>query len=67
MVTCMRSVVVGKLRAVLSKINSLLLASDVHPVWGYVATKQNPAERQMGKWGVHLEGRTREARIEQRK
>ena len=34
-----------KLRAVLSKINSLLLASGVHPVWGYVSTKQNPADR----------------------
>jgi len=34
-----------KLRSVLSKINSLLLASDVHPVWGYVATHQNPADR----------------------
>ena len=34
-----------KFRAVLSKINSLLLASDVHPLWGYVSTKQNPADR----------------------
>ena len=34
-----------KLRSVLSKINSLLLASDVHPIWGYVATHQNPADR----------------------
>lgn len=34
-----------KLRPVLSKINALLLASDVCPVWGYVATKQNPADR----------------------
>ena len=34
-----------KLRSVLSKINSLLLATDVHPVWAYVATHQNPADR----------------------
>ena len=34
-----------KLRAVLSKINALLLASDLHPVWAYVSTKQNPADR----------------------
>ena len=34
-----------KLRPVLSKINALLLAADVYPIWGYVATKQNPADR----------------------
>ena len=34
-----------KLRSTLSKINSLLLASDAHPLWGYVATHQNPADR----------------------
>ena len=34
-----------KLRSVLSKINSLLLACDAHPIWGYVSTHQNPADR----------------------
>ena len=34
-----------KLRAVLSKINALLLAADVRPIWGYVSTHQNPADR----------------------
>ena len=34
-----------KLRAVLSKINALLLAGDVRPIWAYVSTKQNPADR----------------------
>lgn len=34
-----------RLRPILSKVNALLLASDVHPVWGYVNTKQNPADR----------------------
>ena len=34
-----------KLRRPLSQINSLLLAADVHPVWAYVSTKQNPADR----------------------
>ena len=48
-----------KLRAVLSKINSLILASGVHPVWGYVATKQNPADRPSRRpvkklWGKKL-------------
>ena len=33
-----------KLRSVLSKINALLLAADVSPVWAYVSTKQNPAD-----------------------
>lgn len=34
-----------KLRAVLCKINALLLAADVHPLWGYVHTRENPADR----------------------
>ena len=34
-----------KLRRPLSQINSLLLAADIHPVWAYVSTKQNPADR----------------------
>ena len=34
-----------KLRRVLSQINALLLCGDVHPVWAYVSTKQNPADR----------------------
>ena len=34
-----------KLRRPLSQINSLLLAVDAHPVWAYVSTKQNPADR----------------------
>ena len=34
-----------KLRRPLSQINSLLLAADAHPIWAYVSTKQNPADR----------------------
>lgn len=34
-----------KLRPILSKINAILLAADLHPTWGYVGTKQNPADR----------------------
>ena len=34
-----------KLRGTLSKINALLLAADVRPIWAYVNTKQNPADR----------------------
>ena len=34
-----------RLRPIISKINALMLASDVHIVWGYVSTRQNPADR----------------------
>ena len=34
-----------KLRSILSKINALLLATGVVPVWAYIDTKQNPADR----------------------
>lgn len=45
-----------KMRSVLSKVNALLLATDVHPLWAYVSTKQNPADRPSRKpvikrWG----------------
>ena len=34
-----------KLQSVLSRMNALLLAADVSPVWAYISTKQNPADR----------------------
>ena len=34
-----------RLRPILSKINALLLSCDIHPIWGYIASKQNPADR----------------------
>ena len=34
-----------KLRRTLMRINSLVLGSDLHPVWGYVHTSINPADR----------------------
>ena len=34
-----------KMRRTLIRINALLLATDLHPLWGYVHTKQNPADR----------------------
>ena len=34
-----------KMRRTLIRINSILLAADLHPMWGYVHTKQNPADR----------------------
>ena len=34
-----------KLRRTLMRINGLILSYDLHPVWGYVHTSQNPADR----------------------
>ena len=34
-----------KLRRTLIRINALLLATCLHPVWGYIHTSQNPADR----------------------
>ena len=34
-----------KLRRTLMRINSLILSADLHPIWGYVHTSQNPADR----------------------
>lgn len=34
-----------KLRRTLMRINSLILSHDLHPIWGYVHTSQNPADR----------------------
>ena len=34
-----------KLRRTLMRINSLILSADLHPVWGYVHTSMNPADK----------------------
>ena len=34
-----------KLRPILMRLNALLLAADLHPLWGYIHTSQNPADR----------------------
>ena len=34
-----------KLRRTIMRVNSFLLASGLQPLWGYVDTKQNPADR----------------------
>ena len=39
-----------KLRRTIMRINSLLLASGLHPLWGYIDTKQNPADKP-SRWG----------------
>ena len=45
-----------KMRRTLIRINAIILAADLHPVWGYVHTKENPADRPSRrpyrrKWG----------------
>ena len=45
-----------RLRRVIMRINSLLLAANLHPVWAYVHTSMNPADRpsrkvKKTKWG----------------
>lgn len=49
-----------KLRRVLSRINALLLASCCHPLWGYVHTEQNPADRP-SRWGRRVKSKFRHA------
>ena len=34
-----------KLRRTLVRVNSYLLVANLHPVWGYIHTSQNPADR----------------------
>ena len=47
---CLNALVRGrsssrKLRPLISRINALLLAGRVHPLWGYVSSATNPADR----------------------
>ena len=39
-----------KLRRTMSRINSLILAANIQPVWGYIHTDQNPADKP-SRWG----------------
>lgn len=39
-----------KLRRTLSRINAMVLASNIQPLWGYVRTDQNPADKPL-RWG----------------
>ena len=45
-----------KLRRTVMRINALLLAANIHPIWAYIHTSQNPADRpsrkvKKTKWG----------------
>ena len=70
-------VVLHSLRTIM-RINALLLAANLHPVWTYIHTSQNPADRpsrrvretswnKMGKGQQRLEGRSQRERQEIRK
>eukprot|EP00438_Fugacium_kawagutii_P018751 Skav204390 [mRNA] locus=scaffold2947:77112:80753:+ [translate_table: standard] len=47
-----------KLRRVMSRLNALVLASNVQPVWTYVHTDQNPADRP-SRWGQRVKTKFR--------
>lgn len=49
-----------KLRSSLCRINALLLVSSCHPLWGYVHTSQNPADRP-SRWGRRARTKFRDA------
>eukprot|EP00438_Fugacium_kawagutii_P008223 Skav213983 [mRNA] locus=scaffold3014:59382:61238:+ [translate_table: standard] len=47
---CLHSLARGRsssrrLKRTLMRINALILGADLHPVWGYIHTSQNPADR----------------------
>ena len=49
-----------KLRRTLARINSLLLATNSQPLWGYVHTDQNPADKP-SRWGRRVRTKFRHA------
>eukprot|EP00438_Fugacium_kawagutii_P031430 Skav205780 [mRNA] locus=scaffold1714:813079:816645:- [translate_table: standard] len=49
-----------KLRRPLCKVAALLLACNAQPVWGYVHTEQNPADRP-SRWGRRVKTKFRHA------
>ena len=49
-----------KLRRTMAKINALILASNTQPIWAYVGTTQNPADRP-SRWGRRVKTKFRNA------
>lgn len=49
-----------KLRRSMAKLNSLVLVTGVQPVWGYLHTSQNPADRP-SRWGQRVRSKFRNA------
>ena len=50
-----------KLRRTISRINAMSLAAGVHPLWGYVHTDQNPADRP-SRWASRVKSKFRNAK-----
>ena len=50
-----------KLRRPMSRLNALVLASGTQPLWGYVHTEQNPADRP-SRWGQRVKTKFRHAK-----
>ena len=50
-----------KLRRTVSRINALVLLSGVHPLWGYVHTDQNPADKP-SRWASRVKTKFRNAK-----
>ena len=50
-----------KLRRPMSRLNALILASGTQPLWGYVRTDQNPADRP-SRWGRRVKTKYRHAK-----
>lgn len=50
-----------KLRRTMSRINALILASNLQPVWAYVHTDQNPADKP-SRWGRRVKTKYRNAK-----
>eukprot|EP00438_Fugacium_kawagutii_P030021 Skav233810 [mRNA] locus=scaffold7867:43550:47330:- [translate_table: standard] len=50
-----------KLRRTLSKVNALCLAGNLQPVWGYIHTSENPADRP-SRWGRGVRTKFRHAK-----
>eukprot|EP00435_Cladocopium_sp_Y103_P007936 s2109_g2.t1 len=45
-----------KMRRTLAKINSLLLVCNLHPIWAFVSTADNPADRPSLSWAYRSHG-----------
>ena len=49
-----------KLRRTMARLNALVLAANLHPVWGYIHTDQNPADKP-SRWGQRVKTKFRNA------
>eukprot|EP00435_Cladocopium_sp_Y103_P050459 s406_g15.t1 len=49
-----------KLRRTVCRVNALVLASNVQPIWAYIHTDQNPADKP-SRWGRRIKTKFRDA------